>query len=177
MSYSAHGPKLSRPFPHGAWTLLKKPRFSPDDLTYSSTQRSKIPTPSQVLVTPRGEWSIVLPRGCYPATRDWRGRVTTTADSEHTVPPEDAERAAKWGNGYHHAKRTSFPVASEFSFEGDDTPLDKITIQKRTYIISKKARSPPACIKKAGGPCQRARGLHTRLANHRLTLLQCIPFL
>jgi hypothetical protein len=80
--------------------------------------------------------------------RDWRGRVTITADSEHNVPPDDAEIAAKWGNGYHHAKQTSFPVASEFSFEGDDTPLDKITIQKLTYIISKKARSPLTCIKK-----------------------------
>jgi hypothetical protein len=120
----------------------KKPRFSPDDLTYSSTQRSKILTPSQVLVTPRGEWFIVFPRGCYPATRDWRDRVTATADSKHTVPPEDAEIVAKWGNGYHHAKRTSFSIASEFSFEEDDTPLDKITIQKLTYIISKKALSP-----------------------------------
>jgi hypothetical protein len=164
--------EIIKAIPSWCLDIIKKPRFSHDDLTYSSTQRSKIPTPSQVLVTPRGEWFTVFPRGCYPAMRDWRGRVTATADSEHTVPPEDAEIAAKWGNGYHHAKRTSFPVASESSFEGDDTPLDKITIQKLTYILSKKARSPPTCIKRmAGSPCQCARGLHTRLANHRLTLL------
>jgi hypothetical protein len=128
--------------------IIETSRFSPDDLTYPSSQRSKIPTPSQILVTPSGGWFIVFPRGCYPATRDWRGRVTATAGSEHAVPPEDAEIAAKWGNGYHHAKRTSVPVASKFSSEGDETPLDKITIQKPTYIISKKARSPPTNIKK-----------------------------
>jgi hypothetical protein len=140
--------EIIKAIPSWCLDLIKKPRFSPDDLTYPSTQRSKIPTPSQVLVIPRGEWFIVFPRGYCPATRDWRGRAAATAGSEHTVPPEDAEIAAKWGNGYHHAKRTSFPVASEFSSEGDDTPLDRITIQKLTYIISKKARSPPTCMKK-----------------------------
>jgi hypothetical protein len=63
--------------------------------------------------------------------------LQATADSEHTVPREDAEIAAKWGNGYHHAKRTSDPVAPEFSFGGVDTFLDKVTIQKLIYIISK----------------------------------------
>jgi hypothetical protein len=72
--------------------IIKNPRFSPDDLTYSTTQRSNThPTPSHVLVTPRGEWYIVFPWGCYPATRGWRGRVTTV-DCELTVPPEDAEK-------------------------------------------------------------------------------------
>jgi hypothetical protein len=56
---------------------------------------------------------------------------------EHVrLRPEDAEIASKWGNGYHKAKRNSFPVASEFSLEGDDTPLDKLTIKKNSPISS-----------------------------------------
>jgi hypothetical protein len=66
---------------------------------------------------------------------------------EHVTIPDDAEIAARWGTGYIHAKRTSFPVASEFTFEGDKTPLDRLTIKKLTYMISKRNSTPSTCIK------------------------------
>jgi hypothetical protein len=65
------------------------------------------------------------------------------------LPPksDDAEIAARWGSGYIHAKRISFPVVSEFTFEGDKTPLDQLTVKKLTYLISRRKSTPPTCIK------------------------------
>jgi hypothetical protein len=83
------------------------------------------------------------------------------ADSEHVLPLEDAEIAYRWGNGYHQAKRNSFPVASEFSFEGDDTPLDKLTIKNLTYILSRRGRQQPTCIRKWPLALANVQGGHT----------------
>jgi hypothetical protein len=100
--------------------------------------------PTHVLATPADVWFIVYPRGCYRATRDWRGRGFML-NSEHVTPPADTEIAARWGTGYIHAKRISFPVASEFTFEEDKTLLDHLATQKLTNLIFRRKNTPPSC--------------------------------
>lgn len=125
--------------------LVKTPRLRPNSLIPTQGGPFQL-LPTHVLTTPRNEWFLIYPHGCYPAHRDWRGRISISGPSVASMP-EDAEHAAAWGNGYIHSKRNSFPVAAEFSLEGDDTPLDKLTVKKLTYLISRKGRKPPNCIK------------------------------
>jgi hypothetical protein len=123
--------------PDWCMQLIRQPRFCPDQIAFPQPRGPRShPAPTHVLVTPRNEWFILYPRHCYRASQDWRGRV-------HVTPPKDAEIAAQWGSGYVHAKRVSFPVAAEFSFKGDTTPLDKLIIKKLTYLISRRNSTPP----------------------------------
>jgi hypothetical protein len=131
--------------------IITKPRFRPRSLLPLNGQFQLLPLPSQVLITPRDEWFLTFPRGCFPALRDWRGRVSISGPPTNSLP-KDAEPAAAWGNGFIQAKRNSFPVAAEFSLKGVDTPLDKLTVKKLTYIISARGRRPPSCIKNGPKP-------------------------
>jgi hypothetical protein len=75
----------------------------------------------------------------------WKSALTALKDNLQLAPIEI--NTSRWGTGYIHAKRYSYPVASEFTFEGDKTPLDRLTIKKLTYLISKRNSIPPTCIK------------------------------
>jgi hypothetical protein len=118
---------------------------------------------------------LFLPSGMlYRATRDWRGRVVSTLNSEHITTPDDAEIAARWGTGYIHARRISFPVASGFTFEGDKTPLDQLTI-KKTHLLDFRAEEHPAHFHEKSGPNPRHRrkGL-SAMGHHYCPLLRRI---
>jgi hypothetical protein len=148
--------------PNWCLSIITKPRFRPRSLFPLNGQFHILP--SHVLTTPRDEWYLIFPHGCFPALRDWRRRVSINGPPTNTLP-RNAEPAAAWGNGYIQAKRNSFPVAAEFSLEGDDTPLDKLTVKKLTYSISARGpraaatlmyqkvdRSPDASPKRSGSP-------------------------
>jgi hypothetical protein len=126
--------------------LLNAPRFNTNSIVTEEGAPFSL-NPTQVLVTPRSEWYLIFPQGCWLATRDWRGRISISGNKIATLPT-DAEPAARWGNGHIHAKRNCFPLAAEFTFNNDGTPLDQLTVKKLSYLISKRGRQPPTCIKK-----------------------------
>src|SRR6056297_3495306 len=137
---------ITKAIPDWCLKIIRKPRLRPNSILPTQGGAFQL-LPTHVLTTPEDEWFLVFPHGCYPAERDWRGRLSISGPPVASLP-EEAEHAAKWGNGYIQAKRNSFPVADEFTLEGDDTPLDKLSVKRLTYLISKRERKPPSCIKK-----------------------------
>ena len=136
---------ITKAIPDWCLKIIRKPRLRPNSILPTQGGAFQL-LPTHVLTTPEDRWFLIFPHGCYPAVRDWRGRLSISGPPVASLP-EDAEHAAKWGNGYIQAKRNSFPVAAEFTLEGDDTPLDKLSVKRLTYLISKRERKPPSCIK------------------------------
>ena len=89
---------------------------------------------------------IVRGNTCHVASIDSKGRVACTPTVTSTLDPDTTYPAVRWGAGYKGPTVTSYPLPSEFSFEGQATPLDRLTVKHLTLLFTAHVHKPPSCL-------------------------------
>ena len=89
---------------------------------------------------------IIRGNTCHIASIDSKGRVACTPTVTSTLDPDTTYPAVRWGAGYKGPTVTSYPLPSEFSFEGQATPLDRLTVKHLTLLFTAHVHKPPSCL-------------------------------
>ena len=66
--------------------------------------------------------------------------------NEITISPSLQEPTGRWGRGVTGPAATAFPLAAEWTFEGLNKPLNKITTKDLTRLFTEQTRKDPTCI-------------------------------